>query len=358
LASKSEITSASDNIVSVASKKSKKIIDLELLDEQMYQRQLKAEEAKRKASGNGYGGKDAHCPLFPFNKKESWYVALVSTSSTHMSALLGMLKVPYFEDEVIVQFQWQAPEVAGEYKMEVQARCDSYIGVDVVKPLKLQVLKLESKPLSSGSNARSIVADVAKPKKQKRNKSKKVGRKLNSVMGDVPDPDTEWNPEDYSGNEADDSDDDNDDKNVDSGDKLLGDEEEDGNTEEEEEEKSWLQALNEQEGKWYYLGAPNIFEFLVYLVIFYFLSLYGHSFLHQRGLWQKYFQPTIDIVWTHVEPTTTTVYAVVEPVLAPFTGIVVNVLDRFLGRGDYTIPDNIVSEKKKRAKPGGGKPWQ
>jgi len=86
---------------------------------------------------------NVHCPKFPFLKKESWWFMLGSGQANKLIAIKqgkGQGKV------VEEQIQFWAPPKAGTYQFDVYAMNDSYVGVDIHRQIKMEVIPSTNLP--------------------------------------------------------------------------------------------------------------------------------------------------------------------------------------------------------------------
>lgn len=86
---------------------------------------------------------NVHCPKFPFLKKESWWFMLGNAESNKIISVKngkGQSKV------IEEQIQFWAPPRAGTYQFDVYAMNDSYVGVDIHRQVKMEVIPANQLP--------------------------------------------------------------------------------------------------------------------------------------------------------------------------------------------------------------------
>jgi pre-mRNA-splicing helicase BRR2 len=86
-------------------------------------------------------------PLFPYEKKEAWWVVVGDTSSNSLHALKRVNLVQ--KQKVVLEFL--APEEAGDYNLTLFCMSDSYLGCDQEYSVPLSVAVGEEES-GSGSN--------------------------------------------------------------------------------------------------------------------------------------------------------------------------------------------------------------
>lgn len=85
------------------------------------------------------GTEDVHCPQFPARKRCAWYAILADPNHNQIMDFKRMGNISESKQEVR-QLMWM-PQKQGTYELEVHVKCDSYGGLDVRFPMKLDVLK-------------------------------------------------------------------------------------------------------------------------------------------------------------------------------------------------------------------------
>ncbi len=233
---------------------------------------------------------------FPHSKREVWYVMLVyvETAPKRREVIVDMRTLRNLDSTDKLKFLMRAPESPGVYAYEVHVRCDSYVGCDVVKRI---TMKVDPIPAEKSESSRVSKANV-----------------------EVVDEDEEELGE---GNPVDEEDDDD---------------------EEEEEEE-----VVELPGKWYYLGAPTFFEFVLNMVIISIFGYFIYNYLHSRGIWQKFVEPAWDKLWAKAGPSVMAVHRATEPITAPIVAVVMAALNRFLGV-DVDLPMEVKIDKLNKAR--------
>jgi translocation protein SEC63 len=118
-------------------------------------------------------GPSVHSLTFPFPKHEKWTVLLLEKSAKKADKLIGVVKVPSFFDEANVELRFLAPRFqsakelglspadatkAGMVQYELHAVCDSYVGVDVVRPFSIKVERMRH--ASAEEHAKAIKEKV------------------------------------------------------------------------------------------------------------------------------------------------------------------------------------------------------
>ncbi|XP_064483455.1 translocation protein SEC63 homolog [Ornithodoros turicata] len=78
-----------------------------------------------------------HCPLFPDDKQEYWWVYLVEKRRHSLATVPYLVTSLVDKEEVLLKFT--APSKPGVYNYTLHVRSDSYLDLDVSQPLKLDV---------------------------------------------------------------------------------------------------------------------------------------------------------------------------------------------------------------------------
>eukprot|EP01114_Cavostelium_apophysatum_P009714 TRINITY_DN2295_c0_g1_i3.p1 TRINITY_DN2295_c0_g1~~TRINITY_DN2295_c0_g1_i3.p1 ORF type:complete len:682 (+),score=265.03 TRINITY_DN2295_c0_g1_i3:169-2214(+) len=95
------------------------------------------EEAKAKKSAEDADSIPVHCPRYPTDKKEHWWIVL----GDQANQLQGLKKVPNLRDGTGVRLQFMAPKKPGVYQYQLYLMCDSYAGFDKKELVKIKVDK-------------------------------------------------------------------------------------------------------------------------------------------------------------------------------------------------------------------------
>lgn len=78
-----------------------------------------------------------HCPYFPEDKQEHWWIYITERKTN------SLITVPYFMTNLVdkeeVELKFTAPWKPGPYGYQVNVRCDSYVDLDYLQPLKIFV---------------------------------------------------------------------------------------------------------------------------------------------------------------------------------------------------------------------------
>lgn len=98
----------------------------------------KALEGKSKISHS------VHCPYFPEDKQEHWW-AYVCDRKKHM-LITAPYQITNLVDQEEVQLKFTAPQKPGIYTYQVCLRSDSYIGIDQIQDIKLDVKEAREIP--------------------------------------------------------------------------------------------------------------------------------------------------------------------------------------------------------------------
>lgn len=81
---------------------------------------------------------EVHCPYYPQPKSEVWWVIL---GDERTNQLVGIKKVNALRDGVEAKIPFPAPRKPGPCAFTLMVLCDSYLGFDLKKPVKLNVVK-------------------------------------------------------------------------------------------------------------------------------------------------------------------------------------------------------------------------
>uniref|UniRef100_A0A914WPP5 J domain-containing protein n=1 Tax=Plectus sambesii TaxID=2011161 RepID=A0A914WPP5_9BILA len=80
-----------------------------------------------------------HCPFFPDDKYEWWWVYMVDKRSKRLAA--GPVQCTTLVEKEVVELKFAAPQKPGIYPYTVVVKSDSYLDCDINKELKLNVLE-------------------------------------------------------------------------------------------------------------------------------------------------------------------------------------------------------------------------
>jgi len=226
-------------------------------------------------------GPSVHSLTFPWPKHEKWSVILLEKSTKKADRIIALQKVPSFFDEASVELKFLAPRAqsakelglasgdhsgAGVVQYELHVLCDSYVGVDVVRPFSMKISRTRSTP---EEHARAVKEKVAEEYKELEDDGE-------------PELDENGNPvpraEGLGG--------------------ML---------------RQALEGAQYDDGKWYYLGFGSFWELVLNAVVLLLLGVFLFNFLHSRGYWQKYITPSVQFVSGYTAP----VWAAAYPTLAP-----------------------------------------
>jgi len=114
-------------------------------EEQEWARFQKGMNRREKAlSGKSRVSHSVHCPYYTDDKQEFWWV-YISDRKTH-----SLITPPYHLTSLVnqeeVELKFTAPNKEGTYNFTVCVRSDSYLGVDVLEDIKLDVQKAWEAP--------------------------------------------------------------------------------------------------------------------------------------------------------------------------------------------------------------------
>lgn len=106
-------------------------------DDQEWERFRKLHEREKSLEGKSKVSHPVHCPYFPHEKQEYWWVYIVDRKSK------TLLTAPYYVTSLVdresVHLKFTAPSWSGLFTVTVCLRSDSYIGFNQQKDLKLDV---------------------------------------------------------------------------------------------------------------------------------------------------------------------------------------------------------------------------
>jgi pre-mRNA-splicing helicase BRR2 len=88
-------------------------------------------------------------PLYPYDKKEGWWIVVSDTSSNTLHALKRVNLVQ--KQKITLEFL--APEEAGDYTLTLFCMSDSYLGCDQEYSLKLSVAQGEENDDDDGDES-------------------------------------------------------------------------------------------------------------------------------------------------------------------------------------------------------------
>lgn len=80
---------------------------------------------------------EAHCPYYPKEKMESWWIVMYDAANL----LQAIKKVNVVKDQTEVNVPFMAPAKEGVYTYTIQLLCDSYVGFDKKDTIKIKVAK-------------------------------------------------------------------------------------------------------------------------------------------------------------------------------------------------------------------------
>jgi translocation protein SEC63 len=114
-------------------------------EEQEWARFQKGMNRREKAlSGKSRVSHSVHCPYYTDDKQEFWWV-YISDRKTH-----SLITPPYHLTSLVseeeVELKFTAPSKEGTYNFTVCVRSDSYLGVDLLEDIKLDVQKAWEAP--------------------------------------------------------------------------------------------------------------------------------------------------------------------------------------------------------------------
>mmetsp|Transcript_19002 Transcript_19002/g.30925 ORF Transcript_19002/g.30925 Transcript_19002/m.30925 type:complete len:743 (-) Transcript_19002:252-2480(-) len=104
----------------------------ELIDEWAIVEEQKSNKKEKKKK------RQALAPFYPGQKYEKWYILLVSAKTPNNKLVMDVQSVD-LDDMVETSLRFKAPEKEGEYKYEIQAFCDSYVGCDFFYDFQISV---------------------------------------------------------------------------------------------------------------------------------------------------------------------------------------------------------------------------
>lgn len=81
---------------------------------------------------------EVHCPYFPSLKNEVWWLILAEERT---NLIMGLKRIPALRNGVEVKIPFLAPKKPGVYSFIVHLVCDSYVGFDLKKYVKINVQK-------------------------------------------------------------------------------------------------------------------------------------------------------------------------------------------------------------------------
>jgi translocation protein SEC63 len=235
---------------------------------------------------------------FPHSRRETWYVMLVYVEAkAKREVIVDMRTLRSLDDCDEVKFLMRAPETPGRYAYELHVRSDAYVGCDVVKRITMQVDPV----MPAGGARRRETAATSKATVEEVGEDEEEGEE--------------------------------------------GEFEEEDDFDDEEEEEEVVAAP----GKWYYLGASSFLEFVLNMVLLSTMAYFAYNYLHNKGLWQRYFEPVLNRIWARAGPTVMAVHEATSPVTGPVVGVVTMALNRFLGV-DVDLPMEVKMDKLNRAR--------
>jgi translocation protein SEC63 len=80
---------------------------------------------------------EVHCPYFPGDKYEWWYLYLVDRKSRRLASMVYSCKT--LDKEKTMELRFSAPPQKGVYYYILNVRCDSYMDSDYAIDIKMEV---------------------------------------------------------------------------------------------------------------------------------------------------------------------------------------------------------------------------
>ncbi|KAF8771928.1 translocation protein SEC63 homolog [Argiope bruennichi] len=115
-------------------------------DEEWEKFQAKVSKRDKILEGKSRKSHPVHCPFFPDEKEEFWFVYLCDRKRH------SLITAPYLVTNLVskeeVELKFTAPEKPGIYTYSLMVRSDSYLDCDVVKTIKLDVKEAKEVDLS------------------------------------------------------------------------------------------------------------------------------------------------------------------------------------------------------------------
>jgi len=294
--------------------------------------------------------------FYPFPKKEVWYIALIWNHKGR-EFLVDSRIINNFSDtdepyhgEMLIQLHSEAG--LSQYRLAV--RCDSYLGCDMAKLIKVNITdpkaeKREEKKKEKMKKAMELI---------KNSKNKKSGPEIEVIeeedvdtgiittknvkkdggSGDNDDDDGLLKPGDIDPDNLDDNDDENLDKDDDSDedDELFDDEIEKDDDE-------------EQPTYWYYLWGSTFWEGVLNLVVFTVLGFLFYHYCHNMAWWKKFIVPVLNKISIFIKPYWILFEKNIVPIFQPAWVRFEEFLRWFL-EGNDSMPMEIKLEKAARGR--------
>ncbi|KAJ1528470.1 hypothetical protein ONE63_006881 [Megalurothrips usitatus] len=107
--------------------------------------QAKMTKREKALEGKSKVSHPVHCPLFPEEKQEYWWVYISDRKSNTL--LTSPYHITSLVDKEEVQLRFTAPRWAGIYTFHVCLRSDSYLGFDQMQEIKLDVKEAPAVPV-------------------------------------------------------------------------------------------------------------------------------------------------------------------------------------------------------------------
>nr|CAH7743594.1 unnamed protein product [Callosobruchus chinensis] len=106
-------------------------------DDQEWEKFQKIHEREKSLEGKSKSSHPVHCPYFPHDKQEYWWVYICDRKSRTL--LTHPYHVTSLVEEEVLHLKFTAPKWPGIYTFTVCLRSDSYLGFDQQKDIKLDV---------------------------------------------------------------------------------------------------------------------------------------------------------------------------------------------------------------------------
>jgi translocation protein SEC63 len=106
-------------------------------DQEWAKFQKKLNKREKALEGRSKVSHSVHCPYFTDDKQEFWWV-YISDRKSH-SLVTPPYHVTSLVNEEEVELKFTAPGKPGHYNFTVAVRSDSYLGVDLMEDIKLDV---------------------------------------------------------------------------------------------------------------------------------------------------------------------------------------------------------------------------
>jgi len=142
----SDVSSCSDVLEEVKRKEQEKADEDEGSDQEEWDKvQSRVSKKKDKAlEGKPKKSHSVHCPHFPEDKQEYWWIYLADRKKRALISVPVLLTCLIGQEEVDLKFT--APSRTGTYHYSVVVRSDSYLDLDVIHNVKLEVSPAKEVP--------------------------------------------------------------------------------------------------------------------------------------------------------------------------------------------------------------------